>query len=230
MRAIRVVTPLLFFVGVLGAAVAAQATSYSITGGSLTVTAADDAGQVCCSGNGATVSGIQVTFDSGSLASNPLSSFQIVTNPVTAALGGDMAGKSVTLTSLTIQPFAGPPTYTSTGTTTADPSIFDFNAAEIMVSGSATLSWIPGPAGTRNFSYVNTNPLAGFIQTTLGGQFGLNGITILSLTGLPNVPGGNLTVVGNLLATGVTAVPEPSTVVMLGGAFLGLAAARRRRL
>ena len=199
----------------LGFVDAAHATpiTYTFTSGTVTLSATDGKGSVL-SGFVTPLTGVSVTFDS----SVPLlNSINLTAGPVSGiALGGDLTGETLSLTSASV---TGSAPWT-TNVISGGPTTWSFTVGQATVA--ATLSG----TGLVNFgptSVTNPQAVSGQITIGSGGNLTLSGITL----GVFSADGfGNITVKGDLVFNGT---PEPGTLVLLGCGLAGLSVAAYRR-
>ncbi|HBZ68328.1 MAG TPA: hypothetical protein DEP35_00630 [Deltaproteobacteria bacterium] len=209
----RLLTTFVLVAAALGLADSAQATTYTFTGGSVTLLGSDSGGTVLSTT--IPLTGTQVTFN---LPAETLTSFQFTAGPDgPLALTGNLHGEDITLTSGTVTPGSGyGPIAPTTGT---NPYLFTVGpiAASATVSGTGLYVF-----GSTTVNGTNAS-LAGQITLSNPSTLTLNGITI-GVFSLPVV--GNVTLKADVIFQGV---PEPGTALLLGSGLVALGAAARRR-
>jgi hypothetical protein len=206
----------------LAAEVEAAPVTYDFTSGFVTLSADVAGTDLLAAGQQIPLTGSQVSFDSSALQ---LTSFQFAdAGPTTVALTGPLAGISITLNALSVMPDST--TYSTISASGTDP--YNFTVGQIDASGMYSLSGAVTRAAT---AFSGTNPLlSGEITTSSAGgtdSLELTGITL----GVFSVKGQTVTLKGDIVFDGVTPVPLPAAVWLLGSAlgFLGVPFMRRRR-
>lgn len=201
------------------AAADATPVTYNFLSGSATVSATFQ-NQTVASGTLA-LSGTQVTFDS---AAPSVVSFDFDSaGPTIIPMSGILAGTSITLSNVELDPGAGYLNFSVTG----GPTTFNYTVGPVDVSGNAALA---GSITVPTTPFAYSNPaLSGQVQLGAG-SITLTGITL----GVINVPaqgpfsGGPVTIKADLVFNGV---PEPGTAFLLatGVAMIGVTGRRRWR-
>jgi len=204
------------------------ATVYNFTSGSITLSANLGGTDLLPPGQQVPLTGTQVTFDGTSLN---LTSFQFMDSGSTsAALSGLLTGTTITVSGLNIVPGTG---YGALSPTTGTDPYF-FTVGPVAASGTYALSGAITRAAT---AFAGANPvLSGQITTssTMGGpdSLDLNGITLgifnVTVSGVTQ----KVTLKGDIVFNGVTPVPLPAGVWLLGSGLglLGVPFMRRRRV
>lgn len=219
-RAMRRFAPSLLCAGLLAIlpGASAQAATFFFTSGSATISATFGAFTI---GAGTIpLTGTLVQFDTGPAS---LATFDLdAAGPNVLPLTGILTGTNITLSNVQVAPGIGYTNFSVTG----GPSIFNYTVGPVAVTGTASLAGVINSAPAP-FSF--TNPaLSGQVQLGGGGTLGLNGITlgVINVPASGPFPGGNVTIKADVLFTGI--VPEPGTVLLLGGGLVAMGAVGRR--
>jgi hypothetical protein len=191
--------------------------TYAFTSGYVTLSADIGGVDYLPAGQEIPLTGTQVTFDAAAIS---VTSFQFAdAGPSTVDLTGPYSGLDVTISGWTLGPGTGYTTISGSGT-----NPYNFTVGPVASAGNYSLS---GTVTRGSTAFSAMNPvLSGAITLGSTDSLQLTGITIGTFT----ADGQTVTIKGDVVFDGATAVPLPAPVWLLGAglAVFGTSFVKRR--